>query len=87
MKGCYWKNLFLICFFLGLPVLSSCGKGTALDRIESTGMITVLTRNNAHCYYIYRDRPMGFEYELAKEFSDYLGVKLRVLTPLWGGLV
>lgn len=87
MKGCCWRSLFLICFFLSLPVLSSCGKGKALDRIEKAGEITVLTRNNAHCYYIYRDRPMGFEYELAKAFSDYLGVNLKVLTPRWGRLV
>ena len=26
---------------------------------------------------------MGFEYELAKEFADFLNVKLRVITPGW----
>lgn len=45
------------------------------------------TRNNAHCYYIYRDEPMGFEYDLAKAFSEYLGVKLKVITPHWERLI
>lgn len=87
MKEKYWRGLFLVFVFLGLPVLASCGRGKALDRIEKAGEITVLTRNNAHCYYIYRDRPMGFEYELARAFSEYLGVDLKVVTPEWGGLV
>ena len=43
----------------------------------------MLTRNNAHCYYTYRDNSMGFEYDLARAFSDYLGVKLKVITPPW----
>jgi len=47
----------------------------------------VATRNNAHCYYIYRDEPMGFEYDLAKAFSEYLGVKLKVITPHWERLI
>lgn len=69
---------------------ASCGKQDAkdaLDRIESSGKITVLTRNNAHCYYTYRERPMGFEYDLAKAFSQFLGVELEVRTPTWEGLI
>ena len=87
MKRRYSRGLFPILFLMVLPVLTSCGKGKALDRIEKAGEITVLTRNNAHCYYIYRDSPMGFEYEVAKAFSEYLGVELKVVTPRWGRLV
>ncbi|MBW2116188.1 MAG: transporter substrate-binding domain-containing protein [Deltaproteobacteria bacterium] len=87
MKGKQWRNLFLILVFLGLPIFASCGRGKALDRIEKSGEITVLTRNNAHCYYIYRDKPTGFEYDLARAFSEYLGVKLKVVTPTWEGLI
>jgi len=36
---------------------------------------------------MYRDKPMGFEYDLAKAFSDYLGVELKVMTPPWEGLI
>jgi membrane-bound lytic murein transglycosylase F len=53
-------------------------KFVTLQKIQKTGEITVVTRNNAHCYYLYRDQPMGFEYEMAQAFADYLGVGLQV---------
>jgi len=81
------KRKTLILVFLCLPLLTSCAGDDALDRIKKSGEITVLTQNNAHCYYSYRDNPMGFEYDLAKAFSQYLGVKLKVLTPNWDGLI
>ncbi len=51
---------------------------TVLDEIFRRGEIRVITRNNAHCYYLYRNEPMGFEYDLARAFADYLGVELKV---------
>ena len=59
----------------------------SLERIKETGQITVLTRNNANCYYIYRDQPMGFEYELAKAFSSFLEVELKVVVQDWNNLL
>lgn len=49
---------------------------TPLRRILEKGEITVITRNNAHCYYHYRGQEMGFEYDLIQAFADYLGVEL-----------
>jgi membrane-bound lytic murein transglycosylase F len=77
----------LVCIFLNLLFLVSCAGEDAFQRIKKSGKITLLTRNNAHCYYEYRDQPMGFEYDLAKAFSQYLGVSLRVITPEWEGLL
>jgi len=57
--------------------------GSVLQGIKKSGYLTVLTRNNGHCYYNYQDKPMGFEYDLAREFAEYLGVELRVRTPEW----
>jgi len=71
------KNLFVLLLVASL-CLGACGKNRALDRIESSGTITVITRNNAHCYYRYRDQDMGFEYDLAKAFADFLGVELKL---------
>ncbi|MCP3951608.1 MAG: membrane-bound lytic murein transglycosylase MltF [Desulfobacterales bacterium] len=60
----------------------------ALDRILRTGKITVLTRNNANCYYLYRSQPMGFEYDLAKAFADHLGVRLEIkVAQKWEGMI
>src|SRR5210317_2125409 len=53
-------------------------KFSTLHKIIKAGQITVITRNSAHCYYTYREEPMGFEYDLAKAFADYLGVELKV---------
>ena len=44
------------------------------------GEVTVITLNNAHCYYLYRGQKMGFQYELAKAFSEFLDVKLNIKT-------
>ena len=49
-----------------------------LHKILKAGQVTVITRNTPHCYYSYRDQPMGFEYELAQEFAKYLGVELNI---------
>ncbi len=61
---------------------------TAMGRILRTGKITVLTRNNANCYYLYRGQPMGFEYDLAKAFADHLGVRLEIkVAERWEGMI
>ena len=77
-------SLILLSLSVFLP---SCTRQDSLDAILTSGQITVLTRNNGHCYYSYRDKPMGFEYDLAKAFADYLGVTLKVKTPAWESLL
>jgi len=74
-------RLMLILLFLALAGCPS--NDTSLSRILNRGEITVITDNSAHGYYIYREEPMGFEYDLAKAFADYLGVELNVITPGW----
>ncbi len=59
-----------------------------LPEVIASGRITVITRNNANCYYIYRDRPMGFEYELAQAFAQFLGVSIEVRSaPRWSRMI
>ncbi len=85
-----WKRMFpalaaacVVLAVVGGFLARSCNRETALSRIKNSGVITVLTRNNGHCYYNYQDKAMGFEYDLAKAFADYLGVGLEVKTPAW----
>ncbi|MGD2295142.1 MAG: membrane-bound lytic murein transglycosylase MltF [Candidatus Aminicenantes bacterium] len=78
------KGTFLLLVVFSMFFLSTaCLDRKNLSDIKKAGRITLLTRNNAHCYYIYKDSPMGFEYELAKAFADDLGVDLKVSTPRW----
>jgi membrane-bound lytic murein transglycosylase F len=67
----------LVIFYVINPIVND-HKFYTLHKIIKAGQITVITRNSAHCYYTYREEPMGFEYELAKEFAEYLGVQLKV---------
>ena len=61
---------------------------SVLTKIIEKGELTVITRNNAHCYYLYRDQEMGFEYDLAKAFADYLGVALNIrIAEKWEGMI
>ncbi len=64
----------------GIPLTSSV---STIDIIRERGSVILITHNSANSYYIYRDRPMGFEYDLAKEFASYLDVELEVITPGW----
>ncbi len=77
---------FFTLIFFEIPLTASFGRENALDRIKSSGEITMVTMNGEHCYYNYRDNPAGFEYDLGTAFSNYLGVKLKVITPAWEGL-
>ena len=77
----------LAIFFLARPIVNKYRFAT-LHKIMKAGQITVMTRNAPHCYYTYRDEPMGFEYELAKEFADYLGVELKMkIAENWEGML
>ena len=56
--------------------MGACGKNKVLERIQESGTMTVITRNNVHCYYIYRDQNMGFEYDLAMARRDLIKQQL-----------
>jgi membrane-bound lytic murein transglycosylase F len=64
-------------------------KSTAyLEKILKKREITLITQNTTRSYYLYREEAMGFEYDLAKAFADYLGVGLTVeLADDWQGML
>jgi membrane-bound lytic murein transglycosylase F len=51
------------------------------DSIKKRRVLRVLLRNNAASYFLYRGELMGFEYDLAREFADYHGLRLEVVVP------
>jgi len=49
--------------------------------IKERRVIRVMLRNNASSYFLYRGELMGFEYELAREFANFHGLRLEVVVP------
>ncbi len=64
---------------LGLGLLASCSSGDRLDNIRQKKILTVVTRNAPTTWYEGRNGNAGFEYDLAKSFSTYLGVELKLV--------
>ncbi len=80
-------KLLIIITILGFLV-PGCGQSPdTLAQVKKAGELVVATRNNANCYYQYRGGPAGFEYELAKAFGDYLGVKITPKVVEWESLL
>lgn len=48
------------------------------QRIKEKGELTVITLNSSTSYFLYKDESMGYDYDLAKQFCDYYGLKLNV---------
>ena len=51
------------------------------DQIKKRKVLRVLLRNDATSYFLYRGELMGFEFELAREFARYHGLRLEVVVP------
>lgn len=74
-------------FFLQSCVMESEKKANAFDQNEyqldlegilKRGKLVVLAENSSSSYFIYREKEMGFEYEVLKEFAKEIGVELEI---------
>ena len=64
---------------LALPILySGNDQSTHLERVMQRGSLVLLTRNSASSYYLGANGPTGPEYELVRQFSQFLDVELQV---------
>ena len=54
------------------------GQQDQIEQIKSRGVLRVSTLNSPLTYYTVNKAPAGMDYELAKRFADYLGVKLKI---------
>jgi membrane-bound lytic murein transglycosylase F len=50
-----------------------------IDAIRKRGKLVAITDFNSTDYFIYRGEPMGFNYELLKSFSDFVGIDLEII--------
>lgn len=61
-----------------VPGPSALPPGPHLQEVLARDFISVHTRNTPITYYEGRQGPTGFEYDLMRRFSDYLGVSLTL---------
>lgn len=74
----HWR---LRCSLTAVIFMAACTEpGDSLSRITERGELRLVTRNGPSTYYIERNEPRGFEYELARLLAEDLGVALQVST-------
>lgn len=72
-------NRTMLSSIILLPFLySGSDHPSQLQQVQQRGSMTLLTRNGASSYYLDANGPTGPEYELVRQFSQYLGVTLEV---------
>ena len=72
------KPLLIVCM---AALLATCGQPPSLlDEVLALGELRVITRNGPTTYYTGANGPEGPEYDLAKGFATFLGVKLNLQT-------
>ena len=91
MKKFYLKYFILInltglmFLFIYFTVLIH-NKTTGLKRVKKTGVLRLITNESLNTLYYYKGKPTGFEYDLSKEFADFLNVDLEIITPEWNNM-
>jgi hypothetical protein len=63
-----------------LLLLPGCARQDSLQHIQSSGKLTVVTRNSPTTYYQDKEGATGYEYALAGLLAEELGVELKIKT-------
>jgi membrane-bound lytic murein transglycosylase F len=69
---------FLIALFSCTYNPQEIEKTIDLEQITKRGKLIVLTENSSLSFYEYRDKQLGFEYEILDTFAKYLGLPLEI---------
>lgn len=74
-----------LCTLLCLCTLFSCKKkaeqiNVDFEQIKQKKELTIVTLNSSTSYFIYKEEPMGYDYDLAQDFCDHYGLALKVKT-------
>ncbi|WP_300458488.1 membrane-bound lytic murein transglycosylase MltF [Desulfobacula sp.] len=94
----FFVNYFILILLLGLCsfFIFLCVKihhkdfnpyRDSVEKIKKTGALRLITTNGINTYYQYNGDPSGFEYDLAREFANFLNVDLDIITPGWNNMV
>lgn len=72
-----------ICILLLFCLLYSCNKKpenqiSDFDQIKGKGELTIITLNTSTSYFIYKEEPMGYDFDLAQDFCDHHNLTLNV---------
>lgn len=80
------RNYVFLLFLL--TMFSSCGKlgnkeitrndDYDFENIKKAGELTILTLSSSTSYFIYREEPMGFDYDFAQDFCKQYNLELKV---------
>ncbi len=74
------NRLTLLAIATGL-ILSTCSpQRSPWEQLQADGVLRLITYNSATTYYLGAEGETGFEYDLAKRFAEFLGVRLEVVT-------
>ncbi|HKL38178.1 MAG TPA: transporter substrate-binding domain-containing protein [Bacteroidales bacterium] len=74
-------------FFFVILIIYSCSKkeqdqspeqDNRLEKIKQAGKLIGITDYNSTNYFIYRGKPMGFQYDLLKRYAKHLDVELEI---------
>ena len=76
-QAIYTGGILFITFWIALSSLNS---KTALMKIRDRGVLQVATLHSPLSYYHDRDQPSGFDYNLVRDFAEYLDVDLEITT-------
>lgn len=72
----------LLGIILFVFLLGSCKNNPVatydFEEIKSAGELTIITLSSSTSYFIYKDEPMGYDYDLAKDFCNFHGLKLNI---------
>lgn len=49
-----------------------------LDKIRERGTLVAIVENSSTGFFIYKGRPMGYEYELISRYANHIGVELEI---------
>jgi len=50
-----------------------------LEQIRERGKIIAVTNYNSTNYFIYRGKPMGYQFDMLRHLAEHLDIKLEVL--------